>query len=146
MRKSLLAVVVSAAAAMLAVVAPSTAKADLPLLGATFHVSNLASLAPTWTVLARFDLGFKLSNDDTSTARRSYEVMASLPKTESAVRTYDVKPLVDTVTNQKMKLGTAVTLTLISGKNFLVADVGRAQLALAPTSFGSGVFTVGGAF
>jgi hypothetical protein len=146
MRKSLLAVVASAAAAMLAMATPSTASADLPLLGATFNVASLASLQPSWTVVTRFDLGFAVSTDSTSAGRRNYEVLASLPATQSAVRTYDVKPIVDTVTNQKVKLGTAVTLTLISGKNLLVADVGKTQLALAPTSFGSGVFTVGGAF
>ena len=147
MRKSLLAVAVSAAAAMLAVVAPSTAKADLPMLGATFHVTSLASLQPTWTVETRFDLGFQAPMDSTSTGRRSYEVLASLPQTESAVKTYDVKPIVDTFTNQKVKLGGEVTLTLISGRNLLVADLFRkTQLSFAPTSFGSGVFTVGGAF
>ena len=145
MRKSILAVVVSAAAAMLAVVAPSTAKADLPLLGATFNVATLASLHPVWTVETRFDLGFQAPTDEASTGRRSYEVLASLPATQSAVHTYDVKPIVDTVTNKKLKLGD-VTLTLISGKNLLVADVYRTQLSITPTSFGSGVFTIGGAF
>ena len=145
MRKSLLAIVASAAAAMLAVVAPATAKADLPIL-ATFNVTSLASVSPSWAVITRFDLGFSLGTDQTSTGRRSYEVMASLPTTESAVQTYDVKPLVDTVTNQKVKIADAVTLTLISGKSILVADVYRTQLSVTPTSFGAGVFTVGGAF
>ena len=149
MRKSLLAVVVSAAAAMLAVVAPSTAKADLPLLGATFNVASLGRVGarnPAWAVVTRFDLGFQAAADETATGRRSYEVLASLPTTESAVRTYDVKPVVDSVTNQKVKLGSDVTLTLISGKNLLVADVGSTKVSLTPTSFGSGVLTIGGAF
>ena len=139
MRKNPLAAVALAAASLLAIATP--AKADLPLLGAAVSATTLASFHPTWKVETRFDLGFT-----TPTGRRSYEVLASLPQTESAVRTYDVKPIVDSVTNQKLKLGEAFTLTLISGKNLLVADVGRTQLALAPTSMGSGVFTIGGAF
>src|SRR6476469_5201530 len=99
MRKNLLAVVASAAAAMLAMATP--AKADLPLLGAAFSATSLASLHPTWQVETRFDLGFTVPADTTPTGRRSYEVLASLPTTESAVRTYDVKPIVDSVTNKK---------------------------------------------
>ncbi|GAC1559097.1 MAG: hypothetical protein NVS3B10_17990 [Polyangiales bacterium] len=73
--------------------------------------------------------------------------LAALPTPESKVRTYDVKPVIDAVTNKKVQLATSLELTFITGKSLMVADLGHGtQLALSPTSFRAGSVTFAFAF
>ena len=126
-----------------ALTAPAIARADgnaITLLGAPH---TLAAIGMSWSstlnsVMPQL-LRFSLPSDDVSRGRRSYEILASLPVTESRVRTYDVRPVVNMVFGRTLAISPMFALTFVRGRNLLVADLGGStQVGVAPTGFGFG--------
>jgi hypothetical protein len=145
MRRSFTALALAAAALL----APASASADLPVLGAPRLVStftakiagtSLAALAPLFAPAFQRE-------DETTRKRRQFEVVSALPNAHSVERTFDVNVIVERVVGQQLQLAKDVRLTFISGKNLVVADLGgRTELAITPMSMGSGVLTFSSAF
>ena len=85
---------------------------------------------------------YRVETDEALVAHHSYWILATLPSPKSVVRTYDIKPVIDAVTNKKLNIAASLQLTFITGRSLMVADLGHGtQLALSPTSFRTGAFT-----
>lgn len=88
--------------------------------------------------------------DPTLRARRTYEVIASLPVPSSKDQTYDLRGLVAPVVDAQLRLSPTVVLGFplgISGKHVLTADFGGAGAVHTRVAFGpSDGFGRGGLF
>jgi hypothetical protein len=82
---------------------------------------------------------YTLDVDPSLRARWTYDAMAALPETESKVRTYDVRPLLDAVTYKTLNLSSSMQLTFITSRSIVSADLGKgASISLDPKSIHSG--------
>jgi len=144
MHRSLASFGVALTVAFVAMSSTSTARADAT--GSSLFLLRAAETQTDGVRTSWVQKAFTLKVDPTLRARWAYDSLASLPETESKVRTYDIKPIVATLTYQTLDVS-SVHLTFITTRSVMVADLGKgAALSLDPKSIHSGTVTFSFAF
>ena len=137
MTRSLRALALVMAIAGMAMTSATIAKADASgalMLLRTANTQGDDTTRTYWTGAT-----YTLEVDPSLRARWAYDAMAALPETESKVRTYDVRPLLDAVTYKTLNLTSSMQLTFITSRSIVSADLGKgASISLDPKSIHSG--------
>src|SRR5258708_7627469 len=124
---------ISACLAGLAVAMGSTRDASAD------HISQL-SLASTRSLTVNSSVGMLalVDHDPTLRARHVYELLAALPVTQSADRTYDVRPIVNVVFGQTFQLTDTIVIKFVRGRNIVQANLGPGRtLGVMTNGFGA---------